>query len=348
MSATTEMVEKLPQDLLEGDFDWADALINLLIKIDNDIYGSIKELTKGSTVNLENYTGFIPLFFYYIDRRLYFLLGNSSLRHTLMDIMFVVFENNKGIWWKHLTSSPSIETKLNEFLNQKVKYYHDLALKEVEYYHPMLLEFKNSKFMAAVVDHACKELNIVSVMGENSEDSIINALIDGHNLDAAVVYPLNQYLSKTLDESLHVIGKSIDDFFKNDGNSTKRFIPKPVAILLSLWNGLFVILNGTWYLRNTLTLFSMKWWLIAAWFLSPAFWLWFTLVPSAWYAPLGLIRWLWFDRRDYGLSLKRWQVVLICLLVPIVATIIFGLPGWFPLVVDPNTKHIYLRILPFL
>lgn len=265
MSSRTDATEKLLQGLPEGTIEWADALINLLIKIDNDIYRSIKELTKGSTVNLENYNGFIPFFLYFIDRQLYFLWGNSSIRHILMDIMFAVFENNESIWWKHLTSSSSIETELSEFLNQlnqKVKYYHDLALEREKDYVPVPLYFKNgrrsmtvfsefedSEFMAAVVDHTCKELSITSVMGENSEDSIINTLIGDHNLDGVAVCPLNQYLSKTLEESLHVIKKWIDDFFKdffkNDDDtdgSTKRFIPVPLWFIIVRIIAVFMLL----------------------------------------------------------------------------------------------------------
>lgn len=128
--------------------------------------------------------------------------------------------------------------------------------------------------------------------------------------------------------------------------TSQKLLPFPLAFLLSLWSGGIALFNGAWWFTNSWNLFATQGWGSFGFLISPACWLWFTLVASSWFAPTKLAFWVW---RKTNPELTRTKVALIVFLVPLVATILFNYFGdyWYPLKIYPNGKT-YLRIIPFL
>lgn len=118
----------------------------------------------------------------------------------------------------------------------------------------------------------------------------------------------------------------------------------PVKILLSAWVVFFLLFNGVWYLRNTLTIFTTMKWGSFILLINPAFWIWIVLVSSCWYAPLTLTFLIWVKKYPFS----KIKFLMILILLPLIVTIIFSLLGdfWFPLKFDGDS--VYMRIIPFL
>jgi len=118
----------------------------------------------------------------------------------------------------------------------------------------------------------------------------------------------------------------------------------PIAALLSLWAGFWTISNGIWYFSNTVNMFSVLEWEFFLLFVSPAFWIWITIVSSSWYAPLGAIFLPW---GNWG-GMRKGKLALLIVLTPIVVALLFLVLGEFWLPIKSDSGRIYVRMIPFL
>ncbi len=125
-------------------------------------------------------------------------------------------------------------------------------------------------------------------------------------------------------------------------NKVRVFHPA-ICLMLSIWAACWTISNGIWYFANTYKMLSTLGWKSFTLAISPAFWLWLTLVSASWYAPLSMIFLPW---KMIKLTHSRSILALIIILVPVILTLIFGTEYWFPLKTDNGC--IYIRMIPFL
>lgn len=123
-----------------------------------------------------------------------------------------------------------------------------------------------------------------------------------------------------------------------------RVFSIPIAVLLSLWVGFWAISNGIWYFSNTVNMFSVLEWKFFLLFVSPAFWIWITIVSSSWYAPLGMIFLSWGKPG----RMRKGKLALLIVLTPIVVTLLFLVLGEFWLPIKSVSGRIYVRMIPFL